>query len=117
MFKKNQEVIKKDLYYFFYQNNDIKSYKFIGIINNFVIHNINTINSFKINYLGGPIMDLQSYKVIGIIKEFKNKDNIIGTLIKPPIYEFYKSFNKQNIQNNDILIEGLNNKIDNNFIK
>jgi hypothetical protein len=62
---------------------------------------------------------LKSFKVIGIIKEINNKNIIIGTLIKPPIDEFYKSFyNNQINKNNEILtLNKVNKNNVNNAIK
>ena len=95
--KKKETYENKNIYTLYYPD-DSKKHVSYGIINN--------INSFEIIYKcgteklrsGSPIILLDNFKVIGVHKETKQMGEQInfGTLLRYPILEFNKQFEKKN---------------------
>ena len=110
IFKNDEQIYyeKKSIYILHYLlGNDIcVSYGILNGLSQYdIIHACSTDNGSS----GSPILNLKNNKVIGIHKQGSNYSNFNkGTLLKYPLNDFIKKYNKNN--KNEIIINTKNNQ-------
>ena len=78
-----------------------------GILNRLIKYDIIYICSTDNGSTGSPILNLENNKVIGIHKQGSNNYNK-GTLLKYPLNDIIKKYNKSNKNENNIIIGEIN---------
>ena len=107
LFNDNEHIYyeKKSIYilHYIYGKNICVSYGILNRINNYdIIHKCSTDNGSS----GSPIINLENNKVIGIHKQGSTNFNFNkGTLLKYPLNDFIKKYNKNK---NNIIIDEKN---------
>ena len=113
IFKDDEQLYfeQKSIYilHYLYGNDICVSYGLLNRINKYdIMHACSTDNGSS----GSPILNLKNNKVIGIHKEGSTKFNYNkGTLLKYPLNDIIKKFNKNENNNNIIINKNKNNII------